>query len=54
MGFGEDVPEINTAVRLYDEILGLNDDKAYITKRTISLDDERRGSVEISNDGMIA
>lgn len=53
MGFTEDVPEINDRVRLVDESLGIND-IAYVSKRTVYLDDPRRGSIEISNEGIVA
>lgn len=49
MGFTEDVPLLNSKVRIWDEELKLND-IAYVSKRTIYLDDPTKGSIEISNE----
>lgn len=49
MGYYEKIPEINTKVRILDDDLKIND-IAYISKRTIYLDDPTKGSVEISNE----
>lgn len=53
MGFEEGVPEVNAKVKILDEALGIKD-VAYISKRTMYLDDPRKGSVEISNEDLIS
>lgn len=51
MGRKEEIPEINTKVRILDDDMQIND-IAYISKRTLYLDDLIKGSVEISNEDL--
>lgn len=51
MGLREEVPMINAKVHILDDDLQIND-IAYVSKRTLYLDDPTKGSIEISNEDL--
>ena len=53
MGFTEDIPVLNAKVKIFDEELGLKD-VAYVSKRSIYLDDKEKGSIDISNEDIVS
>lgn len=53
LGFTEGIPVLNAKVKILDEDLGLKD-IAYVSKRSIYLDDKEKGSIEISNEDIVS